>query len=241
MLKIAAAVAVPTALGGATLLYAPSETGSEDFLYQEAYIVEVGVFFDEAAVRAALPEGLEPVADFTGGIAIYGGEESGRLRSLSPLSAGYVWIDLAPLQGADQAPTRYMLTSLASSNDSVAPALPLDSAVLAEEHGTAGEGLLRAVAQPGPGTTLELTVRLPATPCVSGFTEAGGDLLTLAGDERLGLIDMPVVMDHCPAEALSARVEAPSGNILQNFNPRQILWATVAAPLRWAMPVLPGG
>lgn len=246
VIAVIVVIAAPGLLGGISMLLDPNQPpsvqspyqSSGQSPYQESYILEVGVTFEEAAVRAALPEGLEPVAGSTGGIAIYGGEQGEKLRGLSPLLAGYVWIDLAQPPGSNATPARYMLTSLAPADLGAMSTAQSDGAVLGEAHGIAEDSFLRAVARSGPGTALELMARLPSSDCSSGFTEGGGDLLTLGSDKELGLIDMPVVLDHCPAEALSARVEAPSEHVLAALAPKHILWASVAIPLRWAMPVL---
>ncbi len=66
----------------------------------------VGITLDETAVRAALPEGLEPVADLTGGLNVYtsqGGD------GVAPYTRSYVWVDLEGYDSISGSRGRFIL------------------------------------------------------------------------------------------------------------------------------------
>jgi hypothetical protein len=118
-MKAAAVIAVSSVMGGAGLLYGPEGPSSPWSPYERAYAVEVGVVFEEAAVRNALPAGLDPAPGLTGGIAVYGGEEG---LALSPLSTGHVWIDT--VEEVSGATARYMVTGFTTdSSERASPSL----------------------------------------------------------------------------------------------------------------------
>ena len=234
MTRIATVLAVPGLLGGAGLFY--DGTGSPPRAAADplsgGYVVEVGVAFPEAAVRAALPAGLAPAPGFTGGIAVYGGDEG---WALSPLAMGYVWVDVA---GADGAPSRFMVQGFATEGRGGASPIPADLAAFGETHELGPDGHLSATAWPDRGSALDLEVRVDAASCRDGLSPAGGRVLVEGPDGSLGVIHMPVILDLCEAEALSARIEAPSSHVLGPFEPERVIWAGVGTPLRWAMPEL---
>jgi hypothetical protein len=68
--------------------------------------IVIGITLDEAAVRAALPEGLEPAADITGGLNIYtsqGGD------GVAPYTRSYVWVDLEGYDSVSGSKGRFIL------------------------------------------------------------------------------------------------------------------------------------
>lgn len=236
MSKLVAALAVPGALGGLGLLYEGSGSPTPPVAadpFRSGYVVEVGVAFPEEAVRAALPAGLEPAPGFTGGIAVYGGDEG---WALSPLATGYVWVDVAAVE--DGAPSRFLIQGFVTGDRGGASPIPADIATLGETHELRPNGVFHATAWPDRGSLLDLEVRVDAAACSDGLSPAGGHVIIQRPGESLGVVHMPVILDLCEAEALSARIEAPSGHALSPFEPQRVIWAGVGTPLRWAMPEL---
>jgi hypothetical protein len=228
MLKSIALLAIPGALGGVGLLFGPDTAPSPPSSHLSAYAVEVGVAFDEAAVRAALPDGLEPALGFTGGVAVYGGEEG---WALSPLTTGHVWIDVVE-EGSGVA-ARYMLTGFASERPDGGTPIPTDVAALGETHELSDDGDLHVQAWPDRATTLELVVRPKAADCADHVMGGSGRLLTSGPGGSLGVIHMPAALDWCAVEAEAGwvSVTAPFGHVLRPFVPQQVLWAQLATPL----------
>lgn len=228
MLKTAAIVAIPSVLGGVGLLFSPGEMLTRQSPYQSAYAVEVGMVFDERAVRGALPKGFKPAPGFTGGIAIYGGDEG---WALSPMSTGHVWIDV--VEKASGSAARYMLTSFASEGAEGRSTIPSDVATLGETHELDDDGFLHILAWPDRVSTLELVVKPSTGPCTARDSAERQDLLTSGPGGSLGVIHMPAALDWCDMEADVgwASVTAPFGHVLRPFVPQQVLWAQIAQPL----------
>ena len=66
----------------------------------------IGITLDEAAVRAALPEGLEPVADLTGGLNLYT-SQGGHVAE--PYTRSYVWADVEGYDSVSGSKGRWIL------------------------------------------------------------------------------------------------------------------------------------
>lgn len=232
MLKAAVVLGVPGVLGGIGLMYNGQgmPTGPEPPI--GAYLAEVGVAFPEGAVRAALPEGLEPAPGFTGGIAIYGGQEG---WAGSPFSAGYVWVDAE----ASGTPVRYLLKDPVSERYEDSPADVIPAVALSEVHDPK-DGVLQVTARPDRVSGLELVVRPSSETCIPGAEK--GELLTSGPDGRLDAIQAPAVDDWCLVEAdvAWAGVVAPFGHMLRPFVAHQVLWAQIATPPQEGMPDLTG-
>ena len=225
MLKVAAVLALPGALaGGGVYYYQGSPVGPQTQL--GAYVVEVGVAFPEAAVRAVLPEGLSPAPDFTGGIAIYGGEEG---WAASPPSTGHIWLDV--LDDARGTRARYLLKDFTSElyEDETTDAVSLT--VPPEVHQLGDDGVLHVLAWPDRVSELELVLRRSAETCAQP-SAAEGNLLASGLDGTLGVVPAAAVSDWCKIEAEVgwAKVSAPFGHALRPFVPQQVLWAEIATP-----------
>ena len=72
-------------------------------------IVTVNVVWDDAAVRKALPRGIEPVKGMTGGINIYNTE---RGYVVGPYSAAYFWVDIEGFDSPEGIKGRWMLAGV---------------------------------------------------------------------------------------------------------------------------------
>lgn len=234
MPKFVTAAVVPGLLGGLGLLMdrpASPSTPLTDPL-ASGYMVEVGVAFPEAAVRAALPTGFEPAPGATGGIAIYGGGEG---WALSPLATGYVWVDV---EGPDGMSGRFMVDGFTTKGRDGPSPIPAGLSDFGETHELAPDGRLSATAWPERGSVIDLEILLDLATCREGLSPAGGEVLVQGSDGGLGALHMPVVMDRCEATPLSAHIEAPRGHPLSGLRPERVTWAGVGTPLRWALPEL---
>lgn len=233
MLKSAAVVAVPGVLGGLGFFYGPSDLPRPHNPFEAGYVVEVGVAFDPSAVRAALPDGLVPDPDSTGGIAFYGGQKG---WALSPLATGFVWIDLA--SDGDDAPGRFLLHGFTAEQPEQALYL-FDEPVAGDQPQPEEATLLRAAAWPGGAALFDVLVRPDWDRCSDGLSAKAGNLIASAEGGDVRVIHMPVVIDLCEAEPVSATIDAPAEHVLGSLAPLRVLWAGVATPLRWTMPDLP--
>lgn len=226
MLKPTVILAGAALFTGSTLLYDPDvpSVGAEPG--QDAYMVAAGLVFGEAAVREALPEGLEPAAGFTGGVVLQGGDAG---WPLSPLTTGFVWIDVAAPGHIPGQLDRYLLSGF--YGDEVEKPLVHDAS-------------LQALSDPvQPGDKVQVSLRLPsdvridldvqrgATDCQSQLSVAG-PFLTTGPDGRLGVIHMPQTPPLCVGRVQAARIEAPEGHLLEGFAPTRALWGAAARPLQ---------
>ncbi len=161
MLKSAAFLVVPGVMGGIGLLYDPGGFPDGQPAWEKAHLVEVGVIFDEEAVRSALPSGLEPTQRFTGGIAVYSNLGD---RGIVVPSDGYVWIDLDYQAGA-----RYIVRSFSTAGPQPDSAAHPD--MLAKRHvdEETGDGPLRADVMAGSQGGLDLVVQPILRTCQTGF------------------------------------------------------------------------
>ena len=111
----ATAVALAISLAGAALA---GDAGHGPYVVRGNTHMIVGVTLDEAAVRAALPEGLEPTEGITGGYNIY---TSGGGHDHPAYTRAYVWADLAGYDSVS-GPARYVLWGVTGPGSDVAQA-----------------------------------------------------------------------------------------------------------------------
>ena len=223
MLKSAAFLVVPGAMGGLGLLYDPGSFPNGQPVWEKAHLVEVGVVFDEEAVRAALPSGLEPNQRFTGGIAIY--SDPGNQDIALP-DGGYVWIDVDYQAGA-----RYIVRSLTDAGSPPSLAIDPDKSVTHHVSEVTGDGLLRADVMAGREGSLELVVQPILNTCQTGLQSLSQLTFASDPDGHLRIAPNQIAGAWCDADVVSADVIAATDDALGTLAPKQILWAGVAVPL----------
>jgi hypothetical protein len=156
MLKTSVFLVVAGALGGLSLLYNPSPYSFRPLQHRGSQLVEVGVAFDEAAVRALLPEGLTPASGFTGGFALYKTDDQ---SAAAGTPSGYIWFDVSYRGTA-----RYIVTSFVAG-DQTNESLILAEATLDESD----PDLLHGIVGPqGIGGSL----RVAQSPIIADWCEA---------------------------------------------------------------------
>ena len=211
----AAEILVLAAAGTASAADAPNGP----FLAMGGQLVEVGLSFDEAAVRAALPEGLTPAEGFTGGVDIYHLDHG---WGIAPYSAGYLWIDLADHPSPDGSPGRYMVQGFYSSKFRAIASLHQE--VIVDGSGTLTEtdGTIVGSAGPDGAEVLKLSVKVDPTKCFTAV-EGMGDYIWKAAT-GFTVMHIPTVVDGCEAQPLSVEVLANDGP-LAALKPTAMLWA----------------
>lgn len=213
---IASGIAAVVSVSGAA---ADGPTVDGPFLGMGGQVVEVGLSFDEAAVRAALPDGLKPAEGFTGGIDIYHLDHG---WGIAPYSAGYLWIDLADHPSPDGSPSRYMVQGFYSEKFRAIPSLHQD--VIVDGSGTLTDagGMLNGSAGPAGKELLRLSVKVDPSKCTPSV-EGMGDYIWKSGN-GFTVMHIPTVADVCEATATSVEVLASDGP-LAALKPTAILWA----------------
>lgn len=212
---VAMGVLALASTGGA----AASDAPNGPFLAVGGLVVEVGLSFDEAAVRAALPEGLKPAEGFTGGIDIYSADHG---WGIAPYSAGYLWIDLADHPSPDGTAGRYMVMGFYSEKFRAIAALHQD--VIVDGSGTLTEtdGTIVGSAGPDGAEVFRLSVKVDQTKCFTAV-EGMGDYIWKAA-AGFTVMHIPTVFDGCEAQPLSVEVLAKDGP-LAGLKPTAMLWA----------------
>ncbi len=179
--------------------------------------VEINVVWDEAAVRKALPRGIEPVKEVTGGINIYSVE---RGNVVAPYSAAYFYVDVEGFDSPDGVKGRWMLagaygpdpkTSEALRQYNGLPVRPGSSRIESTADGkhavgtVNGHDVITADFKPVPGSCQPAAVRL--------------NYVALAPQgEQPEVNHIPFVGEICKAEPVSAKIVAPSGDPFAAFS-----------------------
>jgi hypothetical protein len=173
--------------------------------------VGLAVVWDEAAIRKALPPGIEPVKGITGGINIYSAE---RGYAIGPYSAAYFYVDIEGFDSPDGTKGRWMLAGVYGPQTKTSAALktyyglPVRPGTSRSEPSADGK---RAIATMNGQDFVTTEIK-----SVPGSCEAAAILLNYVSmsseTERVMVNKIPVVGDFCKAEPVSAKVTAPSGD-----------------------------
>jgi hypothetical protein len=206
----------------------------------EVRLIEIGLTFDREAVRAALPDGLEPAEGFTGGVAVYFVADG---PIIVPQSAGYVWVDVKYGHNA-----RYILRSFHSEattqgagerSDALVASLAAGSVTPAAPGGEAAGATRYAVAVTSDPARLDVVIDPVPEACSPQIVGLSQYLFASGTDAGLEVPGGPFAADWCEAHVASVGVTAPVRSVLGPFEPERILWAGVATPLGSAVPDLP--
>jgi len=186
--------------------------------------ITTGVTWDEAAIRKALPPGVVPAKEMTGGINIYkaaGGNGFG-----GSYTAAYFWVDLEGLDSSDGTKGRWMLAGLYGSEKVMAIVrefygLPVRNG--SARHEAAGNAV-RAVGSTDGRDLVVVEVKVDTTSCEQG----GGGVSYLSQMPRIK--NFIVFSDAfwgevCPAQVNSVQVIAPEGDPFAQFQPKHINWS----------------
>jgi hypothetical protein len=188
----------------------------------------IGVTLDEAAVRAALPEGLEPTEGITGGYNIY---LSGGGYDHPAYSRAYVWVDLAGYD-SPSGPARYVLWGVTGPGADVARAEGINlydgGAEIAEDGASVvGTGL------ENDAPIIRAEIALNDEPCGA----AAGILnypVVLPDDGQKAMHQYPFAADICGASPVSLEVSVGAYHALNKFKPVAVIWAALARDLSFA-------
>ena len=169
--------------------------------------VSIGVVWDEAAIRKALPHGIEPAKGMTGGINIYSAE---RGYVIGPYSAAYFYADVEGFDSPEGIKGRWMLAGVYGPQPKTSDALktfygaPVRPGTARFEPTADGK---RAI-----GTVNGQDFITAEFKSVPGSCQAAAVLLNYVvlppETEQLAVNRIPVTMDSCKAELVSAKVTA---------------------------------
>lgn len=173
--------------------------------------VGISVVWDEAAIRKALPPGIEPAKGMTGGINIYSVRHG---NGIAPYSAAYLYVDVEGYDSPEGIKGRWMLAGIYGPE-------PKTSAALKEYNGLPvrpGTSRLEPTADGKRAIGIfdgKEIVTAEIKPVPNGCAPAAAELNYLARSPETGQVivtKIPFAGDVCKANLVSAELTAPSGD-----------------------------
>ena len=186
--------------------------------------VFLGVVWDEAAVRKALPAGITPVKDMTGAINIYQADKG---YVIGPYQAAYFWVDVEGFDSPEGIKGRWMLAGVYGPQDKT-------PATLKEYYGfPVRVGTSRFEPTPDGKRAIGtvngrdfIKVEIKSTP---GACEAVAGRVNYPGlsekTKQVVVNEIPFVGESCKAEPVSVKVDAPAGDPFSAFPIAKVVWA----------------
>ena len=208
---------------GAAACALGAATARADGLVAPPYLVAgtnhiiVGVVWDEAAVRRALPAWVTPTEGMTGAINIYQAE---RGYGLTPYQAAYFWVDVEGYDSPSGVKGRWMLQGVYGPDEKTSATLkqyiglPVRNGTSRFEETSEGKAAIGTV----NGQDFVTVVIKPSNEC-------GPGAVTLNYPTVKGLVEIPAAGTVCKAEPVSATVHAPKGDPFAAFTPLKVTWA----------------
>ena len=214
-------VALCTACG---LSSAQTKAPPPPYLIAGSNHVLLGVVWDEAAIRKALPRGITPVKEMTGAINIY---QTGKSYAFGPYQSAYFWVDIEGFDAPDGTKGRWMLAGVYGPEGKMHVALneyyglPVRLGTSRFEPTAQGKRAIGTV----NGQDF-ITVEIKSIP---GECQAVAGSLNYPGvspkTKQLVVNEIPYVGEACKAEPVSVNVSAPAGDPFSAFPIVNVVWA----------------
>ena len=206
---------------------APRADAADPYVVRGNEHIIIGITLDEAAVRAALPPGIEPTESVSGGINVY---TSGGGYATEPYTRAYVWADLEGHDSANGSKGRWILWG-ATSGGLEKMNLYYDNIIVAGQASVTESGNKTiGVASVGGSRILNVEIELSDDPC----GEASGILnypVMVDTSGKLGVETFTWVADICGATPTKVDFMVASDHPLSKFKPTAVIWAAQAKNL----------
>jgi hypothetical protein len=219
---VAAALALATLAGSAATQAQDTKIPSPPWPIHVSDYLIVGVVWNEAAIRAALPPGIRPTADMSGGIAIY---KSDGGFGISPYDSVYGFVNVEGFDTVQGGKGRWILQGLYGPGENIAAAIRATYGYAVR----AGEVALsetargrRGVARLGGREVVDVEVTLDALPC---NPVAGVNHYVSGTGTKPVVHQIPFHGQWCGAQPVRADVKAPAGDPLGALVPTKLVWA----------------
>ncbi len=186
--------------------------------------VLLDVVWEPAAVRAALPPGLTPVAGMTGGINLYCAP---RAYPIGPYSSAYFWVDIEGMDSPEGVKGRWMLAGVYGPDPRTAQALthwyglPVRTGTMRFEPAGGGRRAIGTVAGRDFITAEVRAGPAPAAPAAAQLRDPG----VLAATGAMVVNVIPFVADVRPVELVSLQVNAPAGDPFARYTVARVVAA----------------
>jgi hypothetical protein len=186
--------------------------------------VFVGVIWEEAAIRKALPPGITPVKDMTGAINIY---QTGGSYAFGPYQSAYLWVDVEGFDSADGTKGRWMLAGVYGPSDKMPLALAEHYGFPVRVGGSRFEPTTQGKRAIGSVNGRDIiTVEIRALP---GECQAAAGRVNYPGvsgkAKQLVVNEIPWVGDFCKAEPVAVNISAPAGDAFSAYPIAKVVWA----------------
>nr|WP_294546471.1 hypothetical protein [uncultured Rhodopila sp.] len=171
----------------------------------------LGVVWDEAAIRKALPPGIKPVNGMTGGINIYSVE---RGYGIGPYSAAYFWVDIEGFDSPEGIKGRWMLAGVYGPQPNTSAALKAYYGLPVRPGSTRVEPTAdgkRAVATVDGHDAITAEIKSVPGSCEAAAISLNYESLS-PETKQVSVLKIPFVGDSCKAEPVSVKITAPPGD-----------------------------
>jgi len=188
------------------------------YLVGGANHVLVGVVWDEAPIRAALPSWVPVGKDMTGVIDI---SQTGEVYGLAPYQAAYFSVDLEGMDSPSGVKARWILQGVYGPQDDASVpfkhwyGLPVRKGTSRFEATAEGK---RAIGTLNGQDFVSVEIKSLVESCEP-------KALSLNYVTPEGLIEIAVTGQACKAQPVSVEVHAPPGDPFAAFRPIKVLWA----------------
>ena len=199
-------------------------TRADDKIVRPPYLVTgsnhviVGVVWEEAAVRGALPSWLKPAEGMTGAINIFQAE---RGYGLGSYQGAYFWVDVEGFDSASGIKGRWMLQGVYGPAEKISASyrqfyqLPVRNGTSRFELTPQGK---RAIGTVDGHDFVTVEINSSTKSCQAGS-------VTLNYPTPEGVLEVPAAGDVCEAEPVSVEVHARPGDPFAAFRTVKVLWA----------------
>jgi len=195
----------------------------------------VAVVWDEAAIRKALPPGVEAVKGMTGGINIYSVE---RGYVIGPHSAAYFYVDIEGFDSPEGIKGRWMLAGIYGPQPTTSAALKAYGGFPVRPGTSRMEPA--ADSKRAIGTVNGQDFVTAEFKPVPGSCEAAAALLNFVSlspeTKQVAVTKIPFVGDRCKAELVSAKITAVSGDAFEAYSISKAVGATEFRNLSFTLP-----
>lgn len=186
--------------------------------------VFLGVVWDEAAIRKALPPGITPVKEMTGAINIY---QTGGSYAFGPYQSAYLWVDVEGFDSADGTKGRWMLAGVYGPSEKMPVALtyhyglPVRLGTSRFEATTEGKRAIGTV----NGRDV-ITVEVKSLPGECQLASGRVNYPGVSGKTKQVVVnEIPWVGEFCKAEPVTAKIDAPPGDPFSAYQIAKVVWA----------------